>query len=79
MRNRQEWFNEKMAANVPMPYRVFRKKSDCISALFCIFVSLRQFVYLMNKFKFLAMLVAIALLLVVTGCKKESSINIQEL
>ena len=33
----------------------------------------------MNKFKFLAMLVAIALLLVVTGCKKESSINIQEL
>ena len=26
MRNRQEWFNEKMAANVPMPYRVFRKK-----------------------------------------------------
>ena len=40
---------------------------------------MRQFVYLMNKFKFLAMLVAIALLLVVTGCKKESSINIQEL
>jgi len=39
MRNRQEWFNEKMAANVPMPYRVFRKKSDCISALFCNFVS----------------------------------------
>ena len=33
----------------------------------------------MNNFKFLAMLVAIALLLVVTGCKKESSINIQEL
>ncbi len=33
----------------------------------------------MNKFKFLAMLVAIVLLLVVTGCKKESSINIQEL
>ena len=33
----------------------------------------------MNKFKFLAMLVAIALLLVVTGCKKESSINVQEL
>ena len=40
---------------------------------------MRQFVYLMNNFKFLAMLVAIALLLVVTGCKKESSINIQEL
>ena len=40
---------------------------------------MRQFVYLMNKLKFLALLVAIALLLVVTGCKKESSINIQEL